>query len=226
MKIEHPSNNLYLIKVSLFLSITLLACFYFIRGGHQPANSDISGSFPGLMIAGGKSIYFSGLQFILFTFSLFVANPKFNLMIESAIVIAITQTLFFLLTINGVITINNFIVEMLVAIGIAGVLVDNVYSVKIKGPRIGFSITFSIVYGIWLANQFKSNGITAAYALENLIAINAGIIIAQLSVVILAFFLFGKLLADNNRYRGFVVMPFTFVSFLATGYLLYLQFLS
>ena len=226
MKIEHTSNNLYVIKVSLFLSITLLACLYLTHSSRQLATDEISGGWPGLIIAGGKTIYFSGFQFILFTFSLFVANPRFNLMLESALVIAITQTLFFVLTINGAINVHNFIVEMLVAITIAAVLVDNIYSNKIRGPRIGFSIAFSMLYGVWLANLFKASGITSSYALENLMAINAGIITAQLSVVVLTFFLFGKLLADNKRYRDFVVVPFTFISFFATGYLLYLQFLS
>ena len=213
MKIHVTGNNYYLLKVAFFFLVTLVVYFYF--GNIEAANNKLNNSnFFNLTAAGVKSIYFSGIHFFIFTLGLFVVNPKLNLMLESAIVAAIIQFLFFTLTVYGAINLNYFIVEMLVGIAITSVLIDNLYTRKIRGARIGFSIAFSMVYGVWLANYFLYSGISPQSNLEVLLAVNAGITAAEISVVALAFLLLGKLLADTKNYRSLVVIPLTVISFL------------
>jgi hypothetical protein len=216
MKRNLTSTNLYFIKVALFFSTTLIACYYL-----NPATGYFSFSagnnFTDLAVAGIRGICSSGFHFILFTFSLFVVNPKLNQMLESALVFVILQTVFFSLTASGAINLNGYLVEMLVGIAIVCVLIDNLYSRKIRTARLGFTIAFGIVYGIWLATSFHVNGISAQHNLETIIAINAGIFITEISIVLIAFLLFGKLLTNNNKYREFVVLPMTVIAFLLIG---------
>lgn len=213
MKLHLTSNNYYLLKVALFFLITLLVYFYF--GTIESAGNKLnSHNLVNVATAGVKSIYSYGLYFFIFILGLFVANPKLNVMLESAIVAAIIQFLFFTLTVYGVININFFIGEMLVAIAITSVLIDNLYSRKIRGARIGFTIAFSIVYGVWMGNYFLYSGLSPQSNLEILLAVNIGIVAAQITIVILAFLLLGKLLANNKNYRNLVVIPLSIISFL------------
>lgn len=213
MKQQLSGNNYYLLKVAFFFSVTLVAYFYFANietAGDKLTNNNLSN----VTIAGLKSIYASGIYFFIFTLALFVANPKLNIMLESAIVAAVIQFLFFTLTVYGAISLNFFIVEILVGIAIASVILDNLYSRKIRGPRIGFTIAFSIVYGVWMADYFLYSGLSPQSNLEILLAVNIGIAAAQITIVILAFLLLGKLLANNKNYRSFVVIPLSIMSFL------------
>lgn len=213
MKQQLSGNNYYLLKVAFFFSVTLVVYFYFGNietAGDKLTNNNLSN----VTIAGLKSIYASGIYFFIFTLALFVANPKLNIMLESAIVAAVIQFLFFTLTVYGAISLNFFIVEILVGIAIASVILDNLYSRKIRGPRIGFTIAFSIVYGVWMADYFLYSGLSPQSNLEILLAVNIGIAAAQITIVILAFLLLGKLLANNKNYRSFVVIPLSIMSFL------------
>lgn len=216
MKLHLPGNIYYPLKVAFFFAVTLLVYFYFgnIEGtGDKLSNNSLAN----VTVAGVKSIYSSGMYFFIFILGLFVANPKLNLMLESAIVASMIQFLFFTLTFYGAISLNSFIVEILVGIAIASVLIDNLYSRKIRGARIGFTIAFSMVYGVWLANYFLYSGLSPQSNLEIILAVNMGITAAQISIVILAFLLLGKLLADNKSNRNLVVIPLSIMSFLVIG---------
>lgn len=216
MKLHLTGNSYYPLKVAFFFSVTLLVYYYF--GNIEVTGDKLNNnSLANITVAGVKSIYSSGIYFFIFILGLFVANPKLNLMLESAIVAAMIQFLFFTLTVYGAINLNSFIVEMLVGIAIISVLIDNLYSRKIRGARIGFTIAFSIVYGVWLANYFLYSGLSPQSNLEILLAVNMGITAAQISIVILAFLLLGKLLADNKSNRNLVVIPLSIMSFLVIG---------
>ncbi|MFT3679184.1 MAG: HupE/UreJ family protein [Ferruginibacter sp.] len=208
----NPAST-YLVKVTIFLLITILVYCYLGTTGLMPGPYRRTAGFDDLFTAGFKSVFNYGFHFLLFVLALYAANPKFNFVIESAVVSAVIQTIFFALTFYRVISLNHFLTGILACLAVMAVLIDNLYVRKMKSARVGFVIIFSIIYGIWLGNTFLYTGFSPESNLELLAVINAGIVVAQLCIIALAFIFLGKLLANNKNYRKLVLIPLTAISF-------------
>ncbi|HMO62802.1 MAG TPA: hypothetical protein PKC39_10750 [Ferruginibacter sp.] len=214
MKLQFTGNSIYLLKAIGFLCITAIAYYYFgnttIREYSIP-NNKLTTVFG----AGFNAILYAGIHFYIFIHSLHAPNPKPQHFTESIVVAAIVQFLFFILGFYDILSIPHFVCELLLLFAIAGVLTDNIYSRKIVSARTGFTIAFSILYGLWLSGYFRSSGIPPQSNLEVMIALYAGISLAQACICLVAFVVLGKILFANKNYREIVALPLSILSLLA-----------
>jgi hypothetical protein len=111
------------------------------------------------------------------------------------------------LAMYNVIKVSPAIVEPLIALSIMYVALENVFVKKLRPSRIGVVFLFGLVHGLGFASALGNLGLPSNAYLTSLIMFNVGVELGQLTVIITAFFLFGKWFGNKPYYRKYIVIP-------------------
>ncbi len=159
-----------------------------------------------------------GFDHILFVLSLFLLSPKLKPLLWQATAFTIAHSVTLGLAMYHVITPSPRIVEPVIAISIMYVALENIFSPRIKTSRIGIVFLFGLVHGMGFANALGEMGLPQNAYLSSLIMFNVGVEFGQLTVILAAFFLFGKWFGQKYYYRKAFVMPLSIVITAIAGY--------
>lgn len=100
-----------------------------------------------------------------------------------------------------VITPNSYWIESMIALSILLVALENIYSSKLRASRIVVVFLFGLLHGMGFANALGELGLPEKHYLTSLLLFNVGVELGQLTVIVAAFFLFGKWFGDEPYYR-------------------------
>ena len=159
-----------------------------------------------------------GFDHILFMLSLFLLSPKLKPVLFQATAFTIAHSVTLGLAMYNVITPTPKIVEPIIAISIVYVALENVFSPKLKKSRIAVVFLFGLVHGMGFANALRQLGLPKDSYLSSLVMFNVGVELGQITVILTAYFLFGKWFGDKPYYRKRIVIPLSILIALIASY--------
>lgn len=148
-----------------------------------------------------------GFDHILFILSLFLLSPKLKTIIWQATAFTIAHSITLGLAMYGKVQSPPHIVEPIIALSIFFVAVENVITDKLKTTRIIIVFVFGLIHGLGFAGVLKELGLPKKEFFNALISFNVGVELGQLSIILMAWFLFAKWFNKKTWYRKFVVNP-------------------
>jgi len=167
---------------------------------------------------GYKHILPLGFDHILFVLSLYLLSPKLKSIIWQSTAFTLAHSVTLGLAMYHIITPAPKIVEPLIALSIMYVAIENIFSPKLKVARIGVVFLFGLVHGMGFAGSLSQMGLPQNAYLISLVMFNIGVEMGQLTIILLAFFLFGKWFGKKNFYRPAVVIPLSAMIVAIAGY--------
>ena len=159
-----------------------------------------------------------GFDHILFVLSLFLLSPKLKPVLFQATAFTIAHSVTLGLAMYHVITPSPKIVEPIIALSIMYVALENIFSPKLKPSRIAIVFLFGLVHGMGFANALGQLGLPKDTYLSSLVMFNVGVELGQLTVILTAFFLFGKWFGQKPYYRKAIVVPLSVLITLIAAY--------
>ncbi len=159
-----------------------------------------------------------GFDHILFVLSLYLLSPKWKPILWQATAFTVAHSITLGLAMYGVITPPPAIVEPLIAISIMVVALENIISQGLRRSRIGVVFFFGLIHGLGFAGALSELGLPPKHFLTTLITFNVGVELGQITVILLAFLLFGLWFREKPYYRRVIVVPLSAVIMLIAGY--------
>lgn len=147
-----------------------------------------------------------GLDHILFVLGLFLLSPQIRPLLWQVSAFTLAHTITLGLTIYGEINLPSNPVEVLIALSIVYVGVENCLSSTLKPWRIALVFLFGLLHGMGFAGVLGEIGLPEQAFLTALISFNIGVEFGQLAIISLAFLLVG-LFRQKSWYRLAIVVP-------------------
>lgn len=148
-----------------------------------------------------------GLDHILFVLSLFLLNPKLKPILWQATAFTVAHTITLGLAMYKIIKPPTNIVEPVIALSIMYVALENIFSPRLKASRIGIVFLFGLIHGMGFASALTELGLPKNAYFSSLLMFNLGVELGQVTVILAAFFLIGKIFGNRSYYRKRIVIP-------------------
>lgn len=152
-----------------------------------------------------------GLDHILFILSLFLLSPKLKTIVWQATAFTVAHSITLGLAMYGKIQSPSYIVEPIIALSIFFVAVENIITDKLKTTRILIVFAFGLIHGLGFAGAITELGLPKKEFLTALISFNVGVELGQLTIILMAWFLFAKWFNKKTWYRKWVVNPLSVI---------------
>jgi hypothetical protein len=167
---------------------------------------------------GYRHILPMGLDHILFVLCLYLLSPKLKSVLWQATSFTVAHSVTLGLAMYHLITPPAALVEPLIAASIVYVALENILSPKLKASRIGVVFLFGLAHGLGFASALGNLGLPRTSYLPSLVMFNLGVELGQVTIILLAFFLFGKWFGEKPSYRRAIVIPLSSLIALIAGF--------
>jgi len=144
--------------------------------------------------AGFKHIVPKGLDHILFVFGLFFSCLHFRALLLQVTAFTVAHSITLILYAQGVVRIQETIVEPLIALSIVWIAIENCVFKKPSKWRALIVFNFGLLHGLGFATVLNHYGLPKDNFISLLLAFNIGVEIGQLCVLLFAFILFRQIL--------------------------------
>ncbi|AIE84360.1 HupE/UreJ family protein [Fimbriimonas ginsengisoli] len=148
----------------------------------------------------------NGLDHILFVLGLFLLSSRTRDLVKQVTAFTVAHSLTLGLALYGVVRLPSAIVEPVIALSIAFVAIENLFTSKLNKWRPFVVFGFGLVHGLGFASALQDLGLHRNDFLLALVGFNGGVELGQLTVVAAAFLLVGWY-RSNERYRSVVAIP-------------------
>lgn len=148
-----------------------------------------------------------GLDHILFVLGLFLLSTHARPLLVQVTTFTVAHSITLALSLYGVISLPASIVEPLIALSIAYVAIENIFTRKLSPWRPFVVFGFGLLHGLGFASVLTEVGLAHDEFLEALIGFNVGVELGQLSVILVAFLAVGIWGIPERLYRHTVVIP-------------------
>lgn len=148
-----------------------------------------------------------GLDHILFVLSLFLLSPKLKPVLLQATAFTAAHTITLGLAMYKIINPPAAIVEPLIALSIAFVALENIFSQKVRATRMAIVFVFGLVHGMGFASALSELGLPQNRFFSSLLLFNIGVELGQITVIAAAWLLLAKWFSNKPYYRKAVVIP-------------------
>ncbi len=163
------------------------------------------------IVYGFEHILPKGLDHILFILGLFLFSTKFRPLLWQVTMFTVAHTITLGLAMNGIIQLPANIVEPLIALSIAYVGIENVFSKKLHNSRLVLVFVFGLLHGLGFASVLAGFGMPDNAFVTALISFNIGVELGQLAIIIGAFLLVGFWFGKKDWYKKFITIPASLV---------------
>ncbi|MCC7293946.1 MAG: HupE/UreJ family protein [Phycisphaerales bacterium] len=147
-----------------------------------------------------------GLDHILFVVGLFLLGRRWKPLLWQVTAFTVAHTLTLALAMNGAISLPSRVVEPLIALSIAYVAIENVFTTKLTPWRPGVVFAFGLLHGLGFAGVLTELGLPKGQFATALLSFNVGVEMGQLSVILAAFAVVGWF-RGKDWYRSAIVVP-------------------
>ena len=148
-----------------------------------------------------------GLDHILFVLCLFLLSPKLKPVLWQATAFTVAHTITLGLAMYKIIKPPVHIVEPIIALSILYVALENIFSSKLRASRIGVVFLFGLIHGMGFASALTELGLPQNAYFSSLIMFNLGVELGQITVILAAFLLLGKIFGNKPYYHKKIVIP-------------------
>ena len=147
-----------------------------------------------------------GLDHMLFVLGLYLLSVRLGALLWQVTAFTVAHTLTLGLSTFGVLRLAPTVVEPLIALSIAYVAVENLFTSELKPWRPAIVFAFGLLHGLGFAGVLAGLGLPRERFVSALIGFNSGVEVGQLTVIAAAFAVVGWWRSDP-RYRTRVVIP-------------------
>ena len=163
------------------------------------------------LVSGFEHILPKGLDHILFILGIFLLSTRIKPLLWQVTMFTIAHTITLGLSMNDVINLPANIVEPLIALSIAYIGIENIVTPKLHKSRLLVVFIFGLLHGMGFASVLSDFGMPENDFATALISFNIGVEIAQVAIILLAYFFIAHLvrnqLANEQQYRKIIVVP-------------------
>ena len=159
------------------------------------------------IVYGFEHILPKGLDHILFILGLFLFSTKFKPLLWQVTMFTVAHTITLGLAMNGMISLPANIVEPLIALSIAYVGIENVFSKKLHNSRLVLVFVFGLLHGLGFASVLADFGMPDDAFATALISFNVGVELGQLAIIAGAFLLVGYWFGKKPWYKSRITTP-------------------
>ena len=168
------------------------------------------------LVLGFTHILPYGLDHILFVIGIFLLTTKLKAVITQVTTFTIAHSITLALTMYGLVSLSPRIVEPAIALSIVYIAIENVFARRLHSWRIAVIFAFGLLHGMGFAGVLRELGLPRGQFVTALITFNAGVEIAQLTIIATATLLFAYWHREKPWYRGRFAIPAS-VAIAATG---------
>jgi hypothetical protein len=158
------------------------------------------------LVLGFTHIVPRGPDHILFVLGLFLLSTKLRPLLWQVTAFTLAHSITLGLAMYGVLRLPAAIVEPLIALSIAFVAVENLFTTDLKPWRPFVVFGFGLVHGLGFAGVLTEMGLPRSQFATALVSFNVGVELGQLAVIVAAFAIVGWW-RRRSWYRGAIVLP-------------------
>jgi hydrogenase/urease accessory protein HupE len=147
-----------------------------------------------------------GLDHILFVLALFLLSAKLRPLLIQVTAFTVAHSVTLALSVLGVVSLPSSVVEPLIALSIALVALENLFTDRLHGWRVALVFAFGLLHGLGFAGVLRELGLPRGALANALISFNVGVELGQLAVVAGASLLVSAVWR-KEWYRKRVVLP-------------------
>jgi hydrogenase/urease accessory protein HupE len=147
-----------------------------------------------------------GLDHILFVLGLFLLSTRLKPLLAQVTAFTLAHSLTLGLSLYGVIHLPSSVVEPLIALSIAFIAIENLFTNKLNPWRPFVVFAFGLVHGLGFAGILHDLSLPRSQFLPALLGFNLGVETGQLSVIAAAFLAVGWF-RSQNWYRPAIAIP-------------------
>jgi len=156
---------------------------------------------------GFRHIVPEGLDHILFVLGLFLLATGWRPLLVQVTAFTVAHSVTLGLTMYGVVSLSPRIVEPLIALSVAYVAIENVFTRRLTPWRPVVVFGFGLLHGMGFADALRELRLPRGEFLPALVSFNVGIELAQLAIIAAAFVAVAMWYRDKPWYRPRVVVP-------------------
>ncbi len=164
------------------------------------------GVFRSYLTLGFTHILPKGLDHILFVLGLYLLSVHWRPLLYQVSAFTIAHSVTLGLSVQGVVSLPENVVEPLIALSIAWVAVENIATSELKPWRIAVVFGFGLLHGLGFAGVLGGLGMPEGRFLTALLSFNLGVEFGQLAVVAIAFCATARF-RHLAAYRRWFVIP-------------------
>ena len=165
---------------------------------------EVIGSY---IVIGFEHIVPKGLDHILFILGLFLLSTHWRPLLFQVTMFTVAHTITLGLAMNNVVELPSDVVEPLIALSIAYVGVENIFSRQLHASRLVLVFLFGLLHGLGFASVLSDFGMPQDAFITALVSFNVGVELGQVAVISVAFALFAFWFNDRQQYRKFIIVP-------------------
>jgi hydrogenase/urease accessory protein HupE len=147
-----------------------------------------------------------GIDHILFVVGLYLLSTRPKPILAQVTTFTIAHTITLGLTMFGLVSLRSSIVEPLIALSIAYVAVENVFTEELKPWRLALVFGFGLLHGMGFAGVLGELGLPDSERVTGLLSFNFGVEGGQLAVIAAMLLTVGWF-RDRPWYRARLVVP-------------------
>jgi hydrogenase/urease accessory protein HupE len=143
----------------------------------------------GWLSLGYRHVIPKGLDHLLFILGLFLLAPRWKPLMGQSLLFTLAHSVTLSLAVLGVVTLPTKFVEVMIAVSIAWIGVENLITRKLGKQRLILVFCFGLLHGLGFASVLaeKLQGVSSGRLALPLIGFNIGVELAQITVLIAAF---------------------------------------
>ena len=157
--------------------------------------------------AGFDHILPKGMDHILFILGIFLLSIKLRPLLWQVTMFTVAHSITLSLAMLEIFALPASIVEPLIALSIAYIGIENIFTNKVKSSRLIIVFIFGLLHGMGFASMLADFGMPNDAFTTALISFNVGVELGQLTIIALAFIFIGYWFRHKPWYRNVIVKP-------------------
>src|SRR5205814_8038967 len=152
-----------------------------------------------------------GTDHILFVLGIFLLSARWRSILLQVSTFTIAHSLTLGLTMYGIVSLPAKVVEPMIALSIAYVAMENLFTTELKPWRLALVFSFGLLHGMGFAGVLRDLGLPRTQFLTALLTFNGGVEAGQLTVIAASAAAVAYWRSDPTVYRRFVIQPVSVV---------------
>jgi hypothetical protein len=148
-----------------------------------------------------------GIDHILFVVGIFLLGVRWRSILLQVSAFTVAHSITLGLTMYGIVSLPAKAIEPMIALSIAYVAIENLFTAELKPWRLALVFSFGLLHGMGFAGALRDLGLPRSEFLTALVTFNVGVEAGQLSVIALALGLVAYWRSNTAVYRRFIVQP-------------------
>ena len=157
--------------------------------------------------AGFNHILPKGLDHILFILGIFLLSIKMKPLLWQVTMFTLAHSITLSLSMLNIISLPANIVEPLIALSIAYIGFENIFSHKLNVHRLLVVFVFGLLHGMGFASMLSDFGMPEYAFATALISFNVGVELGQILIISLAFIFIGFWFRNKAWYHSYIIIP-------------------